>query len=226
MSKSTRYKEAQSKIEEGKQYDLAEAITLAKETSTVKFDASIELHARLGIDPKKGEQQVRSTVVMPHGTGSDKKIAAFVPDAKEAEAKEAGADVIGGEMLVEEIAKTKKVDFDVAVATPDMMAKIAKIAKILGPRGLMPNPKTDTVGPDITKMITELKKGKVAFKNDNTANMHVVVGKVSQDTQALTENAEALIEAIKKAKPSASKGIYLKSLYLTTSMGPSIPVAA
>lgn len=224
MGKSKRYQEAASKIDATKTYSLTEALELAKETSTVKFDASVEMHFRLGIDPKKGDQQVRSTVVLPHSSGSTKKIAAFVPDAKEQEAKDAGADIVGGEMLIEEIAKTKKVDFDVAVATPDMMAKIAKVAKILGPRGLMPNPKTDTVSPDVTKMVSELKKGKLAFKNDNTANVHVVIGKQSLDTAKLEENANAIIEAVKRAKPSSSKGIYLKSVYLTTAMGPSIPV--
>ena len=225
MSKSARYKEAQAKIEEGKAYPPAEAVALAKETSTVKFDASVEVHARLGIDPRKGEQQVRTTVVLPHSAGSTKRVAAFVPQGKEQEAKDAGADLVGGEELVAEIIKTKKVDFDVAVATPDMMAKIAKAAKILGPRGLMPNPKTDTVGTDITKMISELKKGKMAFKNDNTSNIHVTIGKVSLETKQLEENLETFLEALKRAKPSSSKGTYIKSICLTTSMGPSIPLA-
>ncbi len=225
MSKSKRYQEAKAKIEEGKSYNNAEAVALAKETSTVKFDASLELHAQLGIDPRKGEQQVRTTVVLPHSSGSTKKVAAFVPQAKEAEAKEAGADIVGGEELVAEIIKTKKIDFDVAVATPDMMAKIAKAAKILGPRGLMPNPKTDTVGTDVKKMVSELKKGKLAFKNDNTANIHVTIGKVSQDVKQLEENLEAFMEALKRAKPASSKGVYIKSICLTTSMGPAIKLA-
>jgi len=225
MAKSARFKEAKAKIEEGKSYPVAEAVVLAKETSTVKFDATIEVHARLGIDPRKGEQQIRTTVVLPHSTGSTKKVAAFVASGKEDEAKKAGADIVGGEELVTEIIKTKKIDFDVAVATPDMMAKLAKAAKILGPRGLMPNPKTETVGTDITKMVTELKKGKLAFKNDNTSNIHVNIGKVSLEPKQLEENLEAFLEALKRAKPASSKGVYIKSISLTTSMGPSIPLA-
>lgn len=226
MPKSKKYKEAKSKIEQGKIYSPIDGIKLAKETSTASFDASVEIHARLGIDPKKGEQQVRTTVVMPHSSGSIKRLAAFVSESREKEAKEAGADIVGGERLINEISTTKKIDFDVAVATPDMMPKIAKVAKILGPRGLMPNPKTDTVGQDIARMISELKKGKLAFKNDNTGNVHVVIGKVSQSENDLLENFEAFLDSLKRAKPSSSKGVFIKSLFVTTSMGPSIRISA
>ena len=182
------------------------------------------MHARLGIDTKKGEQNVRATIVLPFSTGSSKRITAFVSEAKEKDAREAGADVVGGEALIEEIIKTQKIDFDVAVATPDMMPKLAKVAKILGPKGLMPNPKTDTVGADIGRIISELKKGKIAFKNDDTANVHLTIGKVSQPETELLANFTSCIEAIRKAKPQSSKGTYLKSIYLTSTMGPSVKV--
>ncbi len=224
--RSAKYLTAKAKVDRTKVYAAQEAVALAKETSITAFDASVELHARIGIDTKKGEQQVRSTVVLPYAQKSSKRVAAFVADAKEAEARDAGADIVGGEALIEEINKTQKIDFDVAVATPDMMPKLTKIARVLGPKGLMPNPKTDTVGPDVKKMVSELKKGKIAFKNDDTANVHLVIGHVSQSTEELTANFHAAVEALKKAKPTTSKGAYLKALYITTTMGPSIKVTA
>lgn len=224
MPRTKRFAEAKKKVKVNQTYSLVDAIKLARETSTVKFDSSIELHARLGIDPKKGEQQIRTTVSLPHTSGTAKKIAAFVPEGLEQTAKDAGADIVGGEQLIEKISKSQKIEFDIAVATPDMMAKIAKIAKILGPKGLMPNPKTDTVGTDVVKMITELKKGKLAFKNDNTGNVHIVIGKVSLTEEQLLENAEAILETIRRSKPPSSKGIYVRSLHLASSMGPSIAI--
>lgn len=213
-----------AQIDKERVYPLNEALELVKKTSTVKFDASVELHARLGIDPKKGDQQIRATVVLPHGTGKTKRVAAFVGPNDEKAAKEAGADVVCGEEEIKKIKDTGKVDFDIAVATPEMMPKLAVAAKVLGPKGLMPNPKTDTVGPDVAKMIGELKKGKAAFKNDDTANLHQSIGKVSFETVQLEENFNALMDALKRAKPSGTKGAYIKSMYLTSSMGPSVKV--
>ncbi len=212
-------------VDKNKVYNWDEAVKLAKETSGVKFDASVEVHANLGIDPKKGEQQIRATVTLPHGTGKSKKVAAFVAPEKEKEAKEAGADFVYGEEEIKKIKDTGKIDFEVAVTTPDMMPKLAAVAKVLGPKGLMPNPKTETVGPNIKKLIEELKKGKMTFKNDDTGNVHVSVGKVSFTEAQLKENLAAFLEALKKIKPSTSKGAYIKNLVLTTSMGPAIRIS-
>jgi large subunit ribosomal protein L1 len=205
-------------------YSIAEAVELTKKLSKVKFDASVEVHIRLGIDPKKGDQQIRSTVALPHGTGKTVKVAAFVSPEKEKEVKAAGADYVGGEDLIAEIKKTEKTDFQIAVAEPAMMKVLAPIAKILGTRGLMPSPKNDTVTPNPAKAVEELKKGKVSFKNDDTGNVHVAIGKVSFDSKKLLENYEALVEAIKKAKPSSSKGTYVKNISISSSMGPGIKV--
>lgn len=222
---SKRLLEASKLIDSKKTYSLEEAVKLAKETSTVKFDASVEVHARLGIDPKKGDQQIRSTVSLPHGTGKTIKIAAILPEDLHKEAKAAGATLVGGDELIDEIAKTKKIDADVVVTTPDMMKNMAKIAKVLGPKGIMPNPKTDTVTAQPIKQIEQLSKGKVSFKNDATANVHVAVGKVSFTEDQLKANITTFIDALQKAKPTSSKGIYLKSIYLATSMGPSIKIS-
>lgn len=215
-----------AKIDKTKVYTLDEAIKLVKETSTVKFDASVELHVRLGIDPKKTDQQIRSTVSMPHGTGKTKKVAAFVGPNDEAAAKDAGADLVYGEEEIKTIKDTGKIDFEVAVATPEMMPKLAMVAKILGPKGLMPNPKTDTVGPNVAKMVEELKKGKVSFKNDDGGSVHLSIGKVSFDDEKLKENFETFLEVLKKIKPKSSKGPFVKQAYLTSAMGPSVKVAA
>jgi ribosomal protein L1 len=219
-----RIQDLQAKVDNTKTYTLEEAIALVKETSTVKFDATVEIHARLGINPKQGDQQIRSTVTLPHGTGKTKRIAAFVGPNDEKAAKEAGADLVCGEEEIKEIKTTKKIDFDVAVATPEMMPKLAMAAKILGPKGLMPNPKTETVGKDVVKMISALKKGRASFKNDDTANVHQAVGKVSFSEVQLKENIETFLEILNKIKPQKSKGTYIKSLYLTSSMGPSVKV--
>lgn len=214
----------ETKVDKTKVYPLDEAITLVKETSNVKFDASVEIHARLGIDPKKGDQQVRATVVLPHGTGKTKTVAAFVGANDEAAAKTAGADFVYGEEEIKLIKTSGKVEFDIAVATPEMMPKLAQAARVLGPKGLMPNPKTGTVDKDVAKMINEVKGGKVAFKNDDTSNIHIALGKVSFEETKLKENIETFLEALKKAKPSGAKGTYVKSLFLTSSMGPSIKI--
>ncbi len=226
MSRSKRYTAVKTKIDPKKTYSIEEAIALAKDTSTVKFDASIEVHLKLGIDPSKGEQQVRGTVTLPHGTGKSKRVAAFVESDKEAEATAAGADVVGGESLIAEIASSGKINFDVAVATPTMMPKLAKVAKILGPKGLMPNPKTETVGMNIKKMVTDTKGGKISWKNDDTGNIHQIVGKVSFPAENLAVNLTTILEAVKKAKPASAKGIYIQTSVLTSSMGPAIHFTA
>ena len=211
-----------AKVDKKKVYAIDEAVKLLKETSGVKFDASVEIHANLGIDPKKGEQQIRATATLPHGTGKNKKLAAFVAPEKEKEAKDAGADVVYGEEDIKKIKDTGKIDFEIAVTTPDMMPKLAAIAKVLGPKSLMPNPKTETVSPNLKKMIEELKKGKITFKNDDTSNIHQIVGKASFSEAQLKENITAFLEALKKAKPSTAKGTYIKSLSVCTTMGPAI----
>lgn len=224
MPHGKRYLELKKLVDSKKLYAPAEAMALVKKTSGTKFDGTVEIHINLGINVKKGEEQVRSTITLPHATGKKKKIAAFVNPAKEAEAKEAGADMVGGEELIDEISKSGKMNFDVAIATPDMMAKLAKVAKILGPSGLMPNPKTETVGPNVKKMVEELKKGKLSFKNDVTGILHIGIGKVSMDAIQLTENYQALIETVKKTKPAASKGTFLKTITVASSMGPGIKI--
>ncbi|OGH89558.1 MAG: 50S ribosomal protein L1 [Candidatus Magasanikbacteria bacterium RIFOXYD2_FULL_36_9] len=213
-----------AKVDKNKVYSLDEAIALVKETSGVKFDASVEIHAHLGIDPKKGDQLIRATVVLPHGIGKTKKVAVFCSSDKEKEANEAGADVVYTEEGIKKIKDTGKIDFEVAVTTPDMMPKLASIAKVLGPKGLMPSPKTETVGPNLKKMVEELKKGKVTFKNDDTANVHQIVGKISFDDAKLKENLSAFLEALKKARPTTIKGSYIKNLVLCSTMGPSIRI--
>ncbi|OGH81390.1 MAG: 50S ribosomal protein L1 [Candidatus Magasanikbacteria bacterium RIFCSPLOWO2_02_FULL_44_11] len=210
------------KVDKNKVYTIDEAVKLVKETSGVKFDASVEVHANVGIDPKKGEQQIRSTVVLPHGTGKSKVIAAFVSADKEKEAKDAGADFVYGEEEIKKIKDTGKFDFEIAVTTPDMMPKMASVAKVLGPKGLMPNAKTETVSTNLKKMIEELKKGKITFKNDDTSNIHVSVGKVSFSEAQLKENIVAFVDALKKAKPSSAKGTYIKNLVVCSAMGPAI----
>lgn len=223
MSKlGKRYTAARAKVEAGKLYKIEEAIKLLKEINPVKFDAAVEVHANLGLDPKKSDQTVRASVALPHGSGKTVKIAAFVPEALVKEAKAAGADVVGGDELIEEIKKTGKCDFEVAVTVPEMMKNLAAIARVLGQKGLMPNPKTGTIGPDVKKMITELKTGKVSFKNDSQSNVHLTIGKVSFSEADLLDNFLAVFDSLKKAKPQGIKGTYLKSLTINSTMGPGI----
>lgn len=224
MKRSKRYKQQTEKIDADKTYTLTEALTILQE-APVKFDAGIELHIKLGIDTKKSDQVVKGTVVLPHGNGKTKKVMAFVSPEKEAEAKEAGADMIGNDEAIEEIKKTGKCDFDVAIATPDMMKKVAPIAKILGQKGLMPNPKTETVGPDVKKMITELKAGKTAYRSDDGGNVHFLVGRISFSEQQTAENITAVIDSVKKAKPAEAKGVYIQQTTVSSSMGPGVPVS-
>lgn len=224
MARSKRYAELSKLVDPKKLYSIKEAVELVKKTGTTKFDSTLELHANLGIDVKKSDQQVRYTVVMPHTAGKAKRIIAFVPADKEKEALEAGAEMAGSEELIDKIATSGKTDFEVAVATPDMMPKIAKLAKILGPKGLMPNPKTETVSTNVKKMIEELKKGKVTVKNDSTGNIHQAIGKASNDSKNIVENLEAVISAIRKAKPASAKGTYIKTVVIKSTMGPAIHV--
>ncbi len=205
-----------------KAYAPAEAIGIVRQLTKAKFDASVEIHFRLGINTKKGDQQVRSAVSLPHGTGKTIKVAAFVSPENEKEVKEAGADFVGGEDLVKEIKKTEKTDFQVAIAEPSMMKNLAMIAKILGTRGLMPSPKNDTVTTSPAKTVQELKKGKISFKNDDTANIHTVIGKMSFDDQKLLENYATLLDTIKKSKPASAKGTFIKNISISSSMSPGV----
>jgi large subunit ribosomal protein L1 len=217
------YRQAAEKIESGRLYSPLEAATLAKDTSSSKMDATVEVAMRLGVDPRKADQMVRGTVNLPHGTGKTARVIVFATGDRAAEAEAAGADVVGSEDLIERI-QGGWLDFDAAIATPDQMAKVGRIARILGPRGLMPNPKTGTVTPDVTKAVQDIKGGKINFRVDKQANLHFVIGKASFDTEKLVENYGAALEEILRAKPSAAKGRYLKKVTVSTTMGPGIPV--
>jgi len=221
---SKRFVEKKNKINKDETHGLEEAVKACKATASAKFDETVELHFLTGVDPKQGDQQVRGTVVLPHGTGKAKRVAAFVDSANEKAAKDAGADIVGTEEVIDKIIKTGKIDFDVAIAVPSMMPKLAKAARALGPRGLMPNPKTDTVGPNVAKMIEEQKGGKVAFKNDDTSNVHMTIGKASFDEAKLLENLTVAVEAVKKTRPSSVKGSFLKSASISCTMGPAVKI--
>jgi large subunit ribosomal protein L1 len=213
-------------IDKNKVYTANEAVELAKKTATTKFVGSIEVHIKTGIDAKKTDQAIRGSVTLPHGTGKSHKIAAFVTEAKEAAAKAAGATVVGGEDLIKQIKETEKTDFDVAVAEPAMMPKLAQIAKILGTRGLMPNPKTGTVSENIPAAIAEIAGGKVNFKNDDSGNVHQVIGKTDFDSAKLEENLKALIAALHANKPATVKKAFIASATLNATMGPGIKFKA
>jgi large subunit ribosomal protein L1 len=218
-----KYREAKNKIDRTKRYTLEEAIQLLPETSYARFDEGIDVAIRLGVDIKKSEQMVRGTVILPHGTGKKVKVLVFAQGEKEKEAREAGTDFVGGEELVEKILHGW-LDFDKAIATPDMMKVVSKLGKVLGPRGLMPNPKVGTVTFDVGKAVQDLKSGKVEFKADKAGNLHVSVGKVSFGQEKLRENILTLLDAVIKAKPTSSKGTYVKGLAISTTMGPGIKV--
>ncbi len=222
MLRGKKYKQAFEKVEKDKKYSIEEAVKIIKENKIAKFDESLEIHVKLAIDPKKGEQQVRGTVVLPHGTGKTKKVA-VITSTKAKEAKDAGADIVEGEEMIEKI-KNNKIQFDILVATPEMMPKIAQVAKILGPRGLMPSPKTETVTDKIKETVEMLKKGKVSFKNDDGSNVHQVVGKVSFEENKLKENVEAFMDSLAKAKPQTLKGRYIISVSLCSTMGPGMKI--
>src|ERR1700716_3065326 len=221
MKRSKAYREAAELVDHTRVYSPIEAATLAKETSKVKMDATVEVAIRLGVDPRKADQMVRGTVSLPHGTGKTVRVLVFATGDKAAEAETAGADAVGSEDLIERI-QGGWLDFDAAIATPDQMAKVGRIARILGPRGLMPNPKTGTVTPDVAKAVVDIKGGKINFRVDKQANLHLIIGKVSFDTDKLVENYAAALDEILRAKPSSSKGKYLRKVAVTTTMGPGI----
>jgi large subunit ribosomal protein L1 len=224
MAKSgKKYLEARGKVDRAKRYELEQGVNLLLETAYAKFDEGVDLAVRLGVDPKKADQMVRGTVVLPHGTGRKVRVLVFAKGQKEKEALDAGADFVGGEELIDKISKGW-LEFDKAIATPDMMGLVSKLGKILGPRGLMPNPKVGTVTFDLERAIKEIKAGKVEFKVEKAGIIHVPVGKVSFGFGKLSENIKTLLEMILRAKPPTSKGIYLKSIALSTTMGPGIKI--
>ena len=221
--RSKAYRKAAELLEDGKLYSPLEAVTLAREASPSKFDGTVEVAMRLGVDPRKADQMVRGTVSLPNGTGKTVRVIVFATGDKAAEALAAGADKVGSDDLIQEITDGY-LDFDAAIATPDQMAKVGRIARVLGPRGLMPNPKTGTVTPDVAKAVNDIKGGKISFRVDKQANLHLVIGKASFSPEQLVENYAAALDEILRAKPSASKGKYLKKVTFATTMGPGIPV--
>ncbi|KEI45245.1 50S ribosomal protein L1 [Saccharopolyspora rectivirgula] len=221
--RSKAYQQAAELVDRTRLYTPMEAAELAKKTAKTKMDATVEVAMRLGVDPRKADQMVRGTVNLPHGTGKTARVIVFAVGEKAAEAEAAGADAVGSDDLIERI-QGGWLDFDAAIATPDQMAKVGRIARVLGPRGLMPNPKTGTVTPDVTKAVRDIKGGKINFKVDKQANLHIIIGKASFDTEKLVENYAAALDEILRAKPAASKGRYLKKVTFTTTMGPGIPV--
>ena len=218
-----KYQEAAKLLEAGKMYTVDEALELVKKTATAKFDETIELHVRLGVDPKYADQQVRGAIVLPHGTGKSKRVLVFAKGDKVAEAEAAGADFVGSDEIATKI-QGGWCDFDVAVATPDMMGTVGRLGKILGPRGLMPNPKLGTVTMDITKAIKEIKAGKVDYRTDKAGNIHVPIGKASFDNEKLIQNFQTLIDTLNKVRPAAAKGQYMRSVTVSATMGPGVPV--
>lgn len=225
MSKlSKRVRTNNELVDRNKLYSIEEAIELAKKTANTKFVGSVEAHIRTGIDAKQSDQAVRGTVILPYGTGKQKRVAAFVSEAKEKEAKEAGAALVGGEELIKHIKETESADFDIAVAEPALMPKLAVVAKILGPKGLMPNPKTGTVGEDVGKLVREIAGGRVNFKNDDSGNIHQIIGKTDFETNQLLENFRSFYEAVVHSKPPAVKGQYILSVSVNATMGPGIRV--
>jgi large subunit ribosomal protein L1 len=224
MERSKRYKSLREQVDSNKKYSLEEAVKMLVKNANSKFDESVEVHMRTGIDTKQADQQIRGTIVLPHGTGKEKRIAVFAEGEKLTEAKDAGADVFGGQELIDKIKNTKEVDFDVSVATPEMMKKMASIAKVLGPKGLMPSPKTDTVTTDIKGTVEQLKKGKLSFKNETTGNLHQLVGKVSFGEEKLRENIETFVKNIRDNKPTGAKGEFIKSVTVTSTMGVGIKI--
>jgi large subunit ribosomal protein L1 len=218
-----RYREALSVFDHSKEHQPAEAIRVVKQFPDAKFDETVEVVFRLGIDPRKADQAIRGTVSLPNGTGRSVRVAAFAAGEKAREASEAGADVVGGEELVEDVIKGN-IDFDAAVATPDMMAAVGKAGRVLGPRGLMPNPKTGTVTNDIAKAVADIKGGKVEYRTDRTGNVHLIIGKKSFDERQLLENYAAVVDEVLRAKPSSAKGRYIVNLAISTTMSPSVQI--
>ena len=221
-----KYLEAVAKVDRSRTYQPAEAAQLVKDTAYTKFDATVEAHLRLGIDPRHADQQIRTTVSLPHGTGKQVRVAVFAQGDAARAAEQAGADIVGGDDLIGRVEKEDFLDFDVAIATPDMMGKVGRLGRILGRRGLMPNPKSGTVVQpgDMGRAIGELRRGRVEFRNDKTGLLHVAIGKVSFSAEQIRDNFGALMDAVKAAKPSGAKGVYIKSITLTNTMGPGIPI--
>lgn len=226
MKRGKNYVSAASAIDKTKQYETLEAMDLVISGSKAKFDETVEAHFRLGVDGRNADQQVRGVVVLPHGTGKSVKVLVIAKGEKAKEAQEAGADFVGAEDMIEKIQKENWVDFDVCITTPDMMGLVGRIARILGPKGLMPNPKSGTVTIDVKKAISDVKAGKVEYRLDKTNNIHVIIGKVSFGKEKLAENFEVILAAINKARPAAAKGTYIKSATLATTMGPGVKVRA
>ncbi|CDE72414.1 50S ribosomal protein L1 [Acidaminococcus sp. CAG:917] len=224
MSKGKNYIESSKIIDKSKSYESADALQLVIDTAKAKFDETIELHVKLGVDPRHADQQVRGVVVLPNGTGKKVKVLVIAKGDKADAAQKAGADYVGAEEYIAKIQNENWFDFDVIVTTPDMMGALGRIAKILGPKGLMPNPKSGTVTPDVAKAIADIKAGKVEYRLDKSAIIHVTIGKKSFGTQKLLENFDTVMEAIVKAKPAAAKGQYIKSVFVASTMGPSVKV--
>lgn len=224
MTHGKKYVEAASRYDKEHRYTAREALELVKTLAPAKFDETVEVVYTLGIDAKKADQLVRGTVSLPHGTGKDVRVAVFCPPDKEAAAKEAGADIVGGAELVEALQGGKELDADVAIATPDMMSEVGKLGRVLGPRGLMPNPKSGTVTDDVAKTVEEFKAGKLEYRNDRYGNVHVAVGKVSFDVDQLFGNLTALTGEIQRAKPAGSKGRYMRAMTVSSTMGPGVKV--
>ncbi len=223
MKRSKAYRAAVEKIDADRLYAPLEAVRLAKETSTTKYDATVEVALRLGIDPRKADQMVRGTVNLPHGTGKTARVLVFATGERAAQAEAAGADFVGSDELLDKVAGGW-LDFDSVVATPDLMGKVGRLGKVLGPRGLMPNPKTGTVTMDVAKAVTEIKGGKIEFRADKHANLHFIIGKTSFDTEKLVENYGAALDEVLRLKPSAAKGRYIQKATMATTMGPGIPL--
>ena len=224
MKRGKKYVEAAKAIDRGTLYDVADAVALVKKTAVAKFDETIEAHIRTGCDGRHADQQIRGAVVRPHGTGKKVRILVFAKDAKAEEAKAAGADFVGGDELIPKIQNENWFEFDVVVATPDMMGVVGRLGRVLGPKGLMPNPKAGTVTMDVTKAIQDIKAGKIEYRLDKTNIIHVPVGKASFTEEQLADNFQTLIDAINKAKPAALKGQYLKTVTLTSTMGPGVKI--
>ena len=222
-TRSKAYRNAAEKIDRDRLYAPLEAVRLAKETVSTKFDSTVEVAFRLGVDPRKADQMVRGTVNLPHGTGKTARVLVFANGEKAEQARAAGADEVGGDELIEKVA-AGYTDFDAAVATPDLMGKVGRLGKVLGPRGLMPNPKTGTVTPDVAKAVSDIKGGKINFRVDKQANLHFVIGKASFDDTKLVENYGAALDEILRVKPSSAKGRYVKKIVVSTTTGPGIPV--
>ena len=224
MKRGKKYVEAAKAINRTTLYDVAEAVSLVKQTAVAKFDETIEAHIRTGCDGRHADQQIRGAVVLPHGTGKKVRILVFAKDAKAAEAEAAGADYVGGMELIEKIQKENWFEFDVVVATPDMMGVVGRIGRVLGPKGLMPNPKAGTVTMDVAKAIKDIKAGKIEYRLDKTNIIHVPLGKASFTDEQIADNFQTLIDAINKARPAAVKGQFLKSVVLSSTMGPSVKI--